>query len=259
MRWRSRSCTTARPTSRPCSSSRCERLRAVFRTSRGRARLHLLGHRRIRVGGRQPALAGRARALSCRTASSARAGSSWAAPSASTSSPLDYPWGETPRPADLAAALDESGAEVVRPRALGDLDRRRLRPRAALLATCREAGALTIVDAISSLGAVPLETDAWGADVVVTGSQKALMTPPGLCVRRRLRAGLGEDGDGDAAALLLGLGRSCARRRRRGRRRSRPPRRPSSRSPRRSGCCSRTGSRRRSRDTSPSGAPAGRA
>jgi aspartate aminotransferase-like enzyme len=27
---------------------------------------------------------------------------------------------------------------------------------------------------------VPLETDAWGADVVVTGSQKALMTPPGL-------------------------------------------------------------------------------
>jgi aspartate aminotransferase-like enzyme len=38
------------------------------------------------------------------------------------------------------------------------------------------------VDAVSSLGAVPLETDAWGLDVVVTGSQKALMTPPGLSV-----------------------------------------------------------------------------
>jgi aspartate aminotransferase-like enzyme len=37
-----------------------------------------------------------------------------------------------------------------------------------------------VVDAISSLGATPLETDAWGLDVVVTGSQKALMTPPGL-------------------------------------------------------------------------------
>jgi len=49
-----------------------------------------------------------------------------------------------------------------------------------LLAVCAEAGALSIVDAVSSLGAVPLETDAWGADVVVTGSQKALMTPPGL-------------------------------------------------------------------------------
>ncbi|MGZ4384698.1 MAG: pyridoxal-phosphate-dependent aminotransferase family protein, partial [Gaiellaceae bacterium] len=35
-------------------------------------------------------------------------------------------------------------------------------------------------DAISSLGALPLETDAWGLDVVVSGSQKALMTPPGL-------------------------------------------------------------------------------
>ena len=36
-----------------------------------------------------------------------------------------------------------------------------------------------VVDAISSLGAVPLETDAWGIDVVVSGSQKALMCPPG--------------------------------------------------------------------------------
>ncbi|HSJ94638.1 MAG TPA: aminotransferase class V-fold PLP-dependent enzyme, partial [Gaiellaceae bacterium] len=43
-----------------------------------------------------------------------------------------------------------------------------------------EAGAITVVDAVSSLGAVPLDTDAWGVDVVVSGSQKALMTPPGL-------------------------------------------------------------------------------
>ena len=44
----------------------------------------------------------------------------------------------------------------------------------------RERSALLVVDAISSLGAAPLETDAWGLDVVVTGSQKALMLPPGL-------------------------------------------------------------------------------
>ena len=37
-----------------------------------------------------------------------------------------------------------------------------------------------MVDAISSLGAVPLEQQGWGIDVVVSGSQKALMTPPGL-------------------------------------------------------------------------------
>ena len=40
--------------------------------------------------------------------------------------------------------------------------------------------ALLVVDAVSSLGAIPLETDAWGVDVAVTGSQKALMSPPGM-------------------------------------------------------------------------------
>ncbi len=39
---------------------------------------------------------------------------------------------------------------------------------------------LSIVDAVSGLGACPLRTDEWGVDVVVAGSQKALMTPPGL-------------------------------------------------------------------------------
>jgi aspartate aminotransferase-like enzyme len=40
--------------------------------------------------------------------------------------------------------------------------------------------ALLMVDAISGLGAIPLESDAWGVDVVVAASQKALMSPPGL-------------------------------------------------------------------------------
>lgn len=43
-----------------------------------------------------------------------------------------------------------------------------------------KAEAVLVVDAVSSLGAEPLETDAWGIDVVVTGSQKALMLPPGM-------------------------------------------------------------------------------
>ena len=36
------------------------------------------------------------------------------------------------------------------------------------------------MDAVSSLGGVDLRPDEWGIDVVVSGSQKALMTPPGL-------------------------------------------------------------------------------
>jgi aspartate aminotransferase-like enzyme len=39
---------------------------------------------------------------------------------------------------------------------------------------------ISVVDAVSGLGACPLRTDEWGVDVVVAGSQKALMTPPGL-------------------------------------------------------------------------------
>lgn len=50
---------------------------------------------------------------------------------------------------------------------------------AALAEVVRPWGALLVVDAISSLGAVELRTDAWGLDVVVAGSQKALMGPPG--------------------------------------------------------------------------------
>lgn len=41
---------------------------------------------------------------------------------------------------------------------------------------------LLLVDAVSSLAALELRTDAWGCDVVVSGSQKALMSPPGVAV-----------------------------------------------------------------------------
>jgi len=43
-----------------------------------------------------------------------------------------------------------------------------------------KTSAILVVDAISGLGAQPLSTDEWGIDVVVGGSQKALMLPPGL-------------------------------------------------------------------------------
>jgi alanine-glyoxylate transaminase/serine-glyoxylate transaminase/serine-pyruvate transaminase len=40
--------------------------------------------------------------------------------------------------------------------------------------------ALLMVDGVASLGCVPFEMDAWGIDVAMSGSQKGLMTPPGL-------------------------------------------------------------------------------
>jgi aspartate aminotransferase-like enzyme len=47
-------------------------------------------------------------------------------------------------------------------------------------AATRDSGAILIVDAVSSLGIADLPMDAWGVDVVVAGSQKGLMLPPGL-------------------------------------------------------------------------------
>lgn len=51
---------------------------------------------------------------------------------------------------------------------------------AAMAAAARQSGALCIVDAITGLGTMPLDVDGWDLDVVIGGSQKALMIPPGL-------------------------------------------------------------------------------
>ena len=50
----------------------------------------------------------------------------------------------------------------------------------ALCALARAHGALSIVDAVTSLGGIRLEVDAWGADAIYSGSQKCLSAPPGL-------------------------------------------------------------------------------
>lgn len=53
-----------------------------------------------------------------------------------------------------------------------------------------EHDALLVVDAVSALGGTPCEMDAWGLDVVVSASQKCLMTPPGtafIAVNERAR------------------------------------------------------------------------
>src|SRR2546426_2087675 len=44
----------------------------------------------------------------------------------------------------------------------------------------RKTGAIFVVDAITGIGTMPLDIDAWGLDVVIGGSQKAFMIPPGL-------------------------------------------------------------------------------
>ena len=45
---------------------------------------------------------------------------------------------------------------------------------------CRDHDALCLVDGITSIGVIPFKMDEWGIDIAVTGSQKAMMLPPGL-------------------------------------------------------------------------------
>jgi aspartate aminotransferase-like enzyme len=53
-------------------------------------------------------------------------------------------------------------------------------PLAQIAEAVRPSGALLLVDAVSSLSSIPVKSDAWGLDVVVSGSQKGWMLPPGL-------------------------------------------------------------------------------
>ena len=50
----------------------------------------------------------------------------------------------------------------------------------AICKLAQEKGILTIVDAVTSLGGIPLEVDAWGIDAIYSGSQKCLSCAPGL-------------------------------------------------------------------------------
>lgn len=92
---------------------------------------------------------------------------------------IDYEWGQTVDPADVAAAIAEAPTKGVLVQqsetstgVIHDIE--------AIAAVVRDTDALMIVDAVSSVGAVPLETDGWGVDVAVGGSQKALSASPGL-------------------------------------------------------------------------------
>ena len=92
---------------------------------------------------------------------------------------IDYEWGRAVDPEDVRAALGEAPAKAVLMQhsetstgVIHDVE--------AVGEVTKAAGALLVVDVISSLGAVPYAGDAWGVDVAVGGSQKALMMTPGI-------------------------------------------------------------------------------
>jgi serine---pyruvate transaminase len=93
---------------------------------------------------------------------------------------LRYPWGESPSADEVGEKLDEMGGAKAVFLTHSDTSTGVVSDLRSLAERLNGTDAVAVVDAISSLAAVPLETDAWGLDVVITSSHKALMCPPGL-------------------------------------------------------------------------------
>jgi aspartate aminotransferase-like enzyme len=93
---------------------------------------------------------------------------------------LDVEWGHAVEPAAVAAALDADPSIAAVFCTHSETSTGALHDVQAIARLARERGRRTIVDAVTSLAVHPLPQDAWGIDVVVCGSQKGLMIPPGI-------------------------------------------------------------------------------
>ena len=97
---------------------------------------------------------------------------------------IEVEWGQAADPATLRAELERAPGYAAVLLTHNETSTGVMNPIADLAAVVREVApdALILVDSVSGLGAVPFEMDAWGVDVVVTGSQKAWMSAPGLAM-----------------------------------------------------------------------------
>jgi aspartate aminotransferase-like enzyme len=167
------------PDFRPIYERCLERLRAVFRTASDVLLLASSG-----TGGMESVVANLCRPGDrVLVVSAGRFAERWAEIAerwGCTVEKLSYEWGTNPVPEDLPEALERMGGARVVFLTHSETSTGAVADVRELATAAKAAGALVAVDAISSLGAVPLETDEWGLDAVVSGSQKALMTPPGL-------------------------------------------------------------------------------
>lgn len=95
---------------------------------------------------------------------------------------VKVPWGQPVLPDEVAAALDAHPEVKAMLVVHHETSTTVLNPLEAIARVGREHGVLVIVDAVSSLGGVPLPVDAWGIDGCVTVANKALETPPALAL-----------------------------------------------------------------------------
>ena len=93
---------------------------------------------------------------------------------------VEAPWGQIIDPAAIEQALSRSGPVKAVAIVQAETSTGAWQPLEPIANLCRKHDALFLVDAVTSLGGIPVEIDRWGIDVCYSGTQKCLSCPPGL-------------------------------------------------------------------------------
>ncbi len=93
---------------------------------------------------------------------------------------VEFDWGTAPDVAKVAEVLDATPEASVLAFVHAETSTGVCANAAALAKLAQAHDCLTIMDAVTSLGGIPVEIDAWGIDAVYSGSQKCLSCTPGL-------------------------------------------------------------------------------
>ncbi|MPZ13162.1 MAG: aminotransferase class V-fold PLP-dependent enzyme [Chloroflexi bacterium] len=93
---------------------------------------------------------------------------------------VDFPMGQAADPDEIARRLDADPAVTTVVVTHNETSTGVTNDLAALAGVVKQRDKLLIVDGISSIGSIAVLTDEWGCDVVLSGSQKGWMAPPGL-------------------------------------------------------------------------------
>lgn len=93
---------------------------------------------------------------------------------------VDFGWGTPVDPARMAEACDKAGNVALVACVHAETSTGVESPCADVAKVAHECGALFVMDAVTSLGGIPVEIDAWEVDACYSASQKCVGTPPGL-------------------------------------------------------------------------------
>ncbi len=95
---------------------------------------------------------------------------------------VELPWGKAATASIVAKALDEHPDAKAVLYTYNETSTGLANPLHEVAPVVRDHGALILVDAVSAAGGIPMDMDAWGVDLIFSGSQKAWMCPPGLVI-----------------------------------------------------------------------------